>query len=194
MASQLAVVIVGGGIGGLFAANALIAQGLHVSVYEQASGLGEVGAGVFITPNAVRQLERVGLGPAVERWGARVGTGSQYRRLDVNGRQPGSRAGASGMRAAAHDRLLGSVIERRDEDVGYLLNFAFVFSGAKLIRLHHDRPLRDFGLFHERREVDGRKIQVRQQAEPHDGERAEVKAGDGRKYESMPNGTRNERD
>jgi len=50
------VVIVGGGIGGLFAANALIAQGLRVSVYEQASALGEVGAGVFVTPNAVRHL------------------------------------------------------------------------------------------------------------------------------------------
>ena len=82
MASQLRVVIVGGGIGGLFAANALIAQGLHVSVYEQASALGEVGAGVFVTPNAVRHLERVGLGPAVERWGARVGTGSLYQRHD----------------------------------------------------------------------------------------------------------------
>ena len=33
------VVIVGGGIGGLFAANALIGEGLRVSVYEQASAL-----------------------------------------------------------------------------------------------------------------------------------------------------------
>ena len=82
MASQLRVVIVGGGIGGLFAANALIAQGLQVSVYEQASALGEVGAGVFVTPNAVRHLERVGLGLAVERWGARVGTASLYQRHD----------------------------------------------------------------------------------------------------------------
>src|SRR6478752_2258050 len=76
------VVIVGGGIGGLFAANALIAQGLRVSVYEQAPSLGEVGAGVFITPNSVRQLQRVGLGPLVERWGARVGPGSHYFRHD----------------------------------------------------------------------------------------------------------------
>ena len=76
------VVIVGGGIGGLFAANALIAHGLQVSVYEQASALGEVGAGVFVTPNAVRQLERVGLGAAVERWGARVGAGSSYLHHD----------------------------------------------------------------------------------------------------------------
>ena len=82
MGSRPTVVIVGGGIGGLFAANALVAQGLRVSVYEQASALGEIGAGVFVTPNAVRHLERVGLGPAVERWGARVGTGSHYFRQD----------------------------------------------------------------------------------------------------------------
>jgi hypothetical protein len=77
-----AVAIIGGGIGGLFAANALIAQGLLVSVAEQASSLGEIGAGVFVTPNAVRHLERVGLGPAVEKWGARVGPGSWYFRHD----------------------------------------------------------------------------------------------------------------
>lgn len=80
--SRLNVAIVGGGIGGLFAANALIAHGLRVSVYEQAPALGEVGAGVFITPNSVRQLQRVGLGPSVEKWGAKVGPASQYFRHD----------------------------------------------------------------------------------------------------------------
>ena len=82
MESRPNVVIIGSGIGGLFAANALIGQGLRVSVYEQASALGEVGAGVFVTPNAVRHLGRVGLGPAVEKWGARVGPGSYYFRHD----------------------------------------------------------------------------------------------------------------
>jgi salicylate hydroxylase len=76
------VVVVGGGIGGLFAANALIGHGLQVSVYEQAPSLGEVGAGVFLTPNSVRQLQRVGLGPAVEKRGARVGVESRYFRHD----------------------------------------------------------------------------------------------------------------
>src|SRR6185295_19553393 len=76
------VVVVGGGIGGLFAANALIAHGLRVSVYEQAPSLGEVGAGVFLTPNSVRHLERVGLGAAVEKWGALVGPKSSYFRHD----------------------------------------------------------------------------------------------------------------
>src|SRR5260221_5591433 len=72
------IAVVGGGIGGLFAANALIAHGLNVSVYEQAPALGEIGAGVYLTPNSVRHLERVGLGPATEQWGSRVGTGSHY--------------------------------------------------------------------------------------------------------------------
>ena len=75
-------IIVGGGIGGLFAAKALLAHGLEVAVYEQAPELCEVGAGVYITPNSVRQMVRVGLGDAVETWGARVGAASHYFRAD----------------------------------------------------------------------------------------------------------------
>ena len=78
----LRVAIVGGGIGGLFAANALVAQGIAVAVYEQAPAIGEIGAGVFLTPNSVRHLQRIGLGPSVEKWGARVGTDSRYFRHD----------------------------------------------------------------------------------------------------------------
>ena len=99
MVSRPSVVIIGGGIGGLFAANALIAQGLRVAVYEQAPALGEVGAGVFVTPNAVRHLERVGLGPAVEKWGARVGSGSRYFRHDGTPIAPVQVTDASGWNA-----------------------------------------------------------------------------------------------
>lgn len=80
--SRLHVAIVGGGIGGLFTANALIAKGLNVSVYEQAPELGEVGAGVYVTPNSARHLQRMGLDPALEKYGARVGAGSRYLRHD----------------------------------------------------------------------------------------------------------------
>jgi salicylate hydroxylase len=76
------VAIVGGGIGGLFTANALATQGIRVSVYEQAPALGEIGAGVFLTPNSVRHLQRIGLEPEVEKWGARVGPESRYFRHD----------------------------------------------------------------------------------------------------------------
>jgi salicylate hydroxylase len=99
MPSRPNVMIIGGGIGGLFAANALIGQGLRVSVYEQASALGEVGAGVFVTPNAVRHLERVDLGPAVEKWGARVGPGSYYFRHDGTPIAPVQVSDASGWNA-----------------------------------------------------------------------------------------------
>src|SRR3954468_13586048 len=93
------VAVVGGGIGGLFAANALVAQGIPVSVYEQAPALGEVGAGVYVTPNAVRQLERAGLGPAIEKWGARVGAASSYFRHDGTRIAPVQVTDASGWNA-----------------------------------------------------------------------------------------------
>src|SRR4029079_1936815 len=76
------IIIVGGGIGGLFAAKALLTRGLEVDVYEQAPELGEIGAGVYITPNSVRQPPRVGLETEVEKYGARVGPASHYFRAD----------------------------------------------------------------------------------------------------------------
>ena len=81
-ANRLHAAIVGGGIGGLSAANALLKRGLRVSVFEQAAALGEVGAGVFIYPNSLRQLERMGFGAALARVGAKVGRGSEYYRMD----------------------------------------------------------------------------------------------------------------
>jgi len=48
--------IIGAGIGGLTAALALQRAGFRVSVYEQVPELGEVGAGITITPNACHAL------------------------------------------------------------------------------------------------------------------------------------------
>lgn len=52
--------IVGGGIGGLTAALSLLRRGFDAHVYEQASMLGEVGAGVQVSPNASRVLHGLG--------------------------------------------------------------------------------------------------------------------------------------
>jgi salicylate hydroxylase len=79
---RLRAAVVGGGISGLAAANALLHRGLDVTVYEQAATLGEIGAGLFIFPNSLRQLERLGLGPAMAAVGAKVGSGSEYCRMD----------------------------------------------------------------------------------------------------------------
>ncbi|WP_202975783.1 FAD-dependent monooxygenase [Bradyrhizobium algeriense] len=63
--------VVGGGIGGLAAALSLLRGDFDVHVYEQASALGEVGAGVQISPNASRILHRLGLAEELARAGVR---------------------------------------------------------------------------------------------------------------------------
>ena len=79
--TALRVAIIGGGIGGVAAANALLQHQIDVRVYEQAPHLAEVGAGVALAPNGARMLRRLDLGPAVARWGARW-TDSQFLRAD----------------------------------------------------------------------------------------------------------------
>jgi salicylate hydroxylase len=59
------VAIVGAGLGGLTAALALQRQGWRVRVYEQAPVLGEVGAGLSLSPGAGRGLASLGVGPAL---------------------------------------------------------------------------------------------------------------------------------
>ncbi|MBL0897926.1 MAG: FAD-dependent monooxygenase [Reyranella sp.] len=65
------IAVVGGGIGGLSAALAMLKAGFDVHVYEQAPGFGEIGAGIQISPNASRLLHRLGLKAAMELWGVR---------------------------------------------------------------------------------------------------------------------------
>ena len=61
------VLIIGGGIGGLTAALALQQKGIRVAVYEQVPQLGEVGAGVTITPNSCHALNHLLGEDVVER-------------------------------------------------------------------------------------------------------------------------------
>src|SRR4249920_1118940 len=79
--NPLRVAIVGGGIGGVAAANALLRLGMDVRLYEQAPALTEVGAGVAIQPNGVRMLQRLGLRGELLRQGARF-VDPQFRRPD----------------------------------------------------------------------------------------------------------------
>ncbi|MBO2454430.1 FAD-dependent monooxygenase [Actinomadura barringtoniae] len=55
-------IVVGGGIGGLAAARALIGRGWDVEVLERAAAFDEVGAGLSLWPNGVRALDALGLG------------------------------------------------------------------------------------------------------------------------------------
>jgi 2-polyprenyl-6-methoxyphenol hydroxylase-like FAD-dependent oxidoreductase len=79
--APLEVAVVGGGIGGVATANALLQRGLRVRLYEQAAELKEVGAGVALHPNGVRMLRKLGFGEQVARWGARW-MDAQFRHPD----------------------------------------------------------------------------------------------------------------
>lgn len=55
------VVVIGGGMGGLALGKALLDRNIDVTIYEQASQLTQVGAGIQLTPNAVKVLRGLGL-------------------------------------------------------------------------------------------------------------------------------------
>ena len=61
MLRQPRIAIIGGGIGGLAAALALERRGAETLVYEQSPTLSEIGAGLNLTPNAVKALRALGL-------------------------------------------------------------------------------------------------------------------------------------
>lgn len=58
---QQHAIVVGGSIGGLAAARALLLSGWKVTLFEQASSFREVGAGLTLAPNAVRAMKWLGL-------------------------------------------------------------------------------------------------------------------------------------
>jgi salicylate hydroxylase len=55
------IAIIGGGIGGLSAALALYRRGIEVAVYEQSPQLSEVGAGLSLSPNALKACRALGI-------------------------------------------------------------------------------------------------------------------------------------
>lgn len=85
------ITIIGAGIGGLTAAIALLRRGFQVEVLEQAGALGEIGAGIQISPNGVRVLAALGLmddilAIAAEPAGKRIrlwSTGQEWKLFDL---------------------------------------------------------------------------------------------------------------
>jgi salicylate hydroxylase len=121
------VAIVGGGIGGLAAALALIRHGIEVAVYEQAPELKELGAGVQISSNGTRVLYALGLGPAIERTGVIVAgkeirlwsTGQTWKLFDL-GAVSVERYGFPYMmfhRGDLHGALLQAIREARPDAI-----------------------------------------------------------------------------
>jgi len=61
MARAPRIALIGGGIGGLTAAHALLRRGFEVSVHEAAPELKEIGAGVALGPNSMKALRSLDL-------------------------------------------------------------------------------------------------------------------------------------
>lgn len=67
------VIVIGAGIGGLAAANALRRRGIHADVYERCPTFTEVGAGISLAPNAVKALHKLGFASMLGAIGQVVG-------------------------------------------------------------------------------------------------------------------------
>jgi salicylate hydroxylase len=65
MSSSRRIAIVGGGLAGLAVAHALKSQGMAAEVFETAQALGEIGAAVNASPQAVKALRAIGVGDAI---------------------------------------------------------------------------------------------------------------------------------
>ncbi len=63
------ITVLGAGIGGLTAAVALAQRGARVTVMDQSATLGEVGAGIQITPNGMAVMNALGLGSRLRKLG-----------------------------------------------------------------------------------------------------------------------------
>ncbi len=65
MMKASSIAIVGGGLAGLATAAALSHFGIEADVFESAPGLGEIGAGINVSPQAIRTLRAIGLGDKI---------------------------------------------------------------------------------------------------------------------------------
>jgi len=75
------IALIGAGLGGLAAAAALLQRGHTVRVFEQAAQLGEVGAGIQMSANAMKVLDALGLRPVLEPVAVRP-QAFEFRRFD----------------------------------------------------------------------------------------------------------------
>lgn len=121
------IVIVGGGIGGLAAALALIRRGIDVDIYEQAQALRELGAGVQISANGTRVLHALGLkealarvqvlpaGKAIRLWN----TGQSWKLFDL-GMESSERYGSPYItihRGDLHDVLAQALLQAKPDAI-----------------------------------------------------------------------------
>jgi 6-hydroxynicotinate 3-monooxygenase len=65
MTSRVSIAVIGAGMGGLTAAALLHRAGMDVNLYEQAERFSRVGAGIQMSPNAMKVLRKIDLEPGL---------------------------------------------------------------------------------------------------------------------------------
>ena len=69
--AKLRIAVVGAGLGSPATAALLQDAGYEVKVYEQSPGFSRIGAGINLSPNVMRVLDRIGVGQPLAKKGAR---------------------------------------------------------------------------------------------------------------------------
>ena len=145
-AEGLRVAVVGGGPAGLATALGLARSGARVRLFERSPALGEVGAGLQISPNGARALAFLGLGDRLARIGVPSRavvptdglTGRPVTRFDLTGQTPPYRflsrpalvaALAEACEAAGVDIDLG--VESPDVDADLIVGADGIRSGMR---------------------------------------------------------------
>lgn len=123
------VAVAGAGIGGLCLALALRARGVEAVVCERAGALGEAGAGVQLGPNAVKVMDRLGVGEALRS------AASRPEAIEVRSAASGRRLQRTPLGGAAVSRWGAPYLQLHRSDLQALLLQAVRERGAADLRL-----------------------------------------------------------
>lgn len=120
--ASLNIAIVGAGITGLALALALHRRGIPARVYEAATQLSEIGAGITLLPHAMREIEALGLAGMVSAAGIENRESAFFNRFgqklfsELRGKFGGYRHAEIGIhRGSLHGILLAAVRDRLPE-------------------------------------------------------------------------------
>jgi salicylate hydroxylase len=120
------IIIAGAGIGGLSAAIALAKAGYEVEVIERSGVLREVGAGLQLSPNAMKALDALGCVEAAEA------VSSEPEALELRIGKTGMRVFSIPAGRAARKRYAAPYLHIHRADLLEILRRSAEFAGAKI--------------------------------------------------------------